>query len=463
MKILICLLLVSSTVWAKALVSPESITLAKKATTVHRLSNGAQVVYRRLPGSQLFNLGLLIDKGQADLPPSDPIDSLIALTMTKATKTQSKERLSSTIEKLALQLHCGAANDYFYCDVGAIKADWQAGVNTLSSVVKEPLFQEEELKISIDRLQASLKSVMSDPESLVTEAANQLFFPPSHPYRISYKEMMAKLPSIDKKALHSRHESFLNARLMTLVVAADLPERELLKVLNAQFGDIGSGELSNKKLGTPSFDFERRYTQITKPNPTAYIEIIFNAPHPTSPEATAFAFLMKLLSDQLFDDVRSKKSLTYAIQASYSRQDVPQAKISTSSSKPNEILPAIAAVIQDLKNKERSRIDIDERKTIYTTHFYSTQESNRSFVSSLASTTFWQKSPLYFYEFPTRLDKIGPKDVRDLARKWLRDFRVAIVFDEKKVDQSIFEKFIEDSLGKATKKSLKSNRNRLSP
>jgi zinc protease len=440
---------------SRTLVPKESIERAKKQTATYRLRNDIPVIYRHLPNSQLFNAGVVFYQGSRDLELSMPasLDGLTMTVMSKGTDTHPKSELDAMIERLSLEIGCSAAEEFSYCQLGSIREDWQQALKILSSVILEPSFAESEINIAKDQYLAAMRSTLSDPASIASESSEMLFFPVGHPLRRPLLQNLESLPTISRTALVDWHRKLLNANNMAIVVVGDIPKKDLLSAMNAEFGDVKGAEQRRVELDIPKFDKTQSASIIDKPTPTAYVSIKFNAPAADSADASTFGLLVNIVSDLMFDEVRSKRSLSYSVRAAYQRSSVSVGSITASTSKPDDILPAIASVIRKVQTEELSRLDLEERKTVFATHYYASQESNRNFVQTLASNYYWQRDPHYFYEFPERLDKISPTDLMKAAVKWFRDFRVAIVYDPKKVSAKVVESFVNDF--SATKKKPK--------
>src|SRR5690606_12599455 len=114
-------------------------------------------------------------------------------------------------------------------------------------------------------------------------------------------------------------------------------------------------------------------------------------------------------------------------------------------------LAAMNDVIQKLKTKTYSQSELDEYKTVFATSYFLTQETHASLASSLVTNEFFQGYEAA-YDFPRKLDKVTPKDIKRLANELLVDLRMGVIFDEKKFKDDWAMALIRNNLSQSEKK-----------
>ena len=109
------------------------------------------------------------------------------------------------------------------------------------------------------------------------------------------------------------------------------------------------------KIGTavvpPVFEEAKSYAFHDRTLPTAFIRVKFNSPSVTDKDATATRFMYEILSEELGELIRTKRSLSYAVGAYVIQYTAGIGVISASTSKPKETLEAMHEVIAQLKSK----------------------------------------------------------------------------------------------------------------
>jgi predicted Zn-dependent peptidase len=183
--------------------------------------------------------------------------------------------------------------------------------------------------------------------------------------------------------------------------------------------------------------------------PTAYIRIKVNAPSITDQDAVAARLMFEILSEELGDEIRTKRSLSYAVHAFLIEYHVGVGVLNASTSKPKETLVAINDVLQKMKSKDWTNEELAEYKTGFATSFYLTQETHASLASALGSALYFYGDANEHYELPRQLEKVTPADIKRLANRWLSDLRVGIIFGRSEFKDEWAQDLIKKNLSSA--------------
>lgn len=445
---------------AGSIISKETVENFKRDTQTFRLKNHIPVVYRRIPNSDIIEIQISSMYGDRDLEVlKKATNTLMLQVLPRASGDYPKEKVSDLVEKYSYALGCSPGVEYSSCSLSTINEYWSEGLKLLASLIAEPSFEKSEVELYRERLISSLKSAQSDPERVSDDAADNIYFPVGHPYRGTLKEKLASYEALSREDLVDAHGNFLNSERMMIVVVGSLPEAELMKDLNKLFGGISKTTFTrpevteiprNKKTNTDVFT-ERTI-------PTAYIAIEYNAPSARDPKTDAFRLLTRIMNETFYEEVRVKRSLSYATYASYSPLEIGVGQISATTSKPQETLEVIRDVIEKLRNEELTRTELEEQRNVYATTFFLGQEEHSSLAASLMSNLVWRKDALAAYDFPQRLSLVTPRDIKELAEDWLKGFNVSIVYAKDKHKETWSKAFVKYFSKEEIKKRRKARR-----
>lgn len=441
---LIVSLLIASPLAAQELVKNETIALQKKLTVKSKLSNGIPVVYRQIEKSDIMQLDVSFAWGIADQKKADQVvPGVMFDTMTFAAKGWPKSKVFATTEKYSAAVDCGSGIEMSNCALSTVNDFWGQLLPLFSAIVKAPTFTESDLKLVLNRQEAQRKNEVNRPEILVNEVVNRVFYAPSHPYFLSSGEALKQLATIKRKNLVDLHKTVLNANLMQITVIGSLPWDQVKADLEKSFGSITGKKVERLAPPTPAYDHANAFAFEDKNNPTAYLNVKMNAPGMTDKEAVATDLLFKILSEELENEVRTKRSLSYAVYAHDIRHALGIGVISASTSKPKETLDAIQSVIDQMKKKRYTDEELKQFKTSYATSYFLTLEEHSSLAGSLAKYNMYFKNTDALYDMPRQLEKITPKNIQDLANKYLVNFRMGVVYGKDKFDTKWAKAFID--------------------
>ena len=172
---------------ALQLVSDDTIKTQKSLTSNFKLKNGIPVVVRNIEGSDIVALNVTWGTGLRDLPPGKKaLNDWLWPALTLASTSVPKAKVFETIEKYGLEIACGGGIESTSCALGTVDDYWLKGLDLFAALVTTPAFTAEDLKLTKERLTATLKNTPSNPEAYVNEIINNIFYPAGHPYRLNH-------------------------------------------------------------------------------------------------------------------------------------------------------------------------------------------------------------------------------------------------------------------------------------
>lgn len=422
---------------ALQLVSDDTINTQKNLTTNYKLKNGIPVVIRNVEGSDIIAVNVTWATGLRDLPVGKrALNDWLWPSMTMASTTVPKAKKFETEEKFGLEIACAGGIESSSCGLGTVDDYWHQGLDLFAALITTPALTDEDLKLTKDRLTAQLKNTPSNPEALVNEILNKIFYPAGHPYRLNHDEALAELEKVGKHDVVDLHKQILNASIMQIVVATSMPAEKVLADLDKAFGTIPTAIFTPVVATVPHFDEKNAYSFHDRDLPTAFIRIKLNGPSVTDKDAMAAKLLFEILSEELGDEVRTKRSLSYAVHSYILQYSLGVGVISASTSKPKETLEAIQQVIETLKAKTYTDDELEIFKRSFATSYYLTLETHSSLAGALSTSKLFYGTAEELYDMPRKLDKVTPADIKRLANELLVEPRIGVIYGRKDFDDS---------------------------
>jgi zinc protease len=432
-----------SMVKAAPLVTDEMIKAQKSLTETYQLKNKIPVIIRRSDDSELFQILVQYNRGLKDLPKGrKALNEWMFMALPTASKTYSKESVFKLTSKYDLDLACSGGVEVSYCSLGTINDAVDEAIPMFASLIKEPLFSEEDIKLSKERMSARLKNVPSDPNQYVNDVVNTVFYPEGYPYRLNYDESLAELEQLSRADVSKGYEQLLSSAGLSIVVVTSLPSTKVLTQLEKYFADIPAKLVPSISVTAPVFDAKKSYHFVDRDVPTAFIRMKLNAPEAKSQDAYASQLFYEILSKELSEEIRTKRSLSYAVHAMTIQYTAGIGIINVSTSKPKETLEAIDQVIQTIKTRVYSQEELEEFKNIFATGYYLTQETHSSLALALSRSLYYFGDATRHYELPRKLDLVRPADITRLAKELLVNPRIGVIFNKSAFKDSWATDFI---------------------
>jgi predicted Zn-dependent peptidase len=286
---------------------------------------------------------------------------------------------------------------------------------------------------------AQYQSEQQNPEQHANGLVNSVFYPLGHPYRHLPTDGIKQLESITQNDLVQYSKDILNALHMTIIYVGPKLSVGEVKEVEGLFSKVKRLRVGPRLVESPTFNPKIRYAFEHRDIPTAYIRLKFNSPGAASPDAAASRVMFEILSEELHEEVRTKRSLSYAIQAMTAQFEQGIGVIAASTSKPQETIKAMSDVIKKIKNTLYTTEKVREYKNVFTTSHFLTLEAHDSYAAALGGAQIYLGDAAKLYSFQKRIDEVDNIQIQKIAQSVLTNFRVAVIYDEKQFKESWLE------------------------
>jgi zinc protease len=436
------------------LVTPETINAQKRLTSHFKLKNGIPVTYRMIPDSDILDFSVTFGFGLKDLTAGQKsLNRWLWAVMKLESGQYPKEKVFEISEKYALSLKCSGGIEMSRCSLETLNDYWKYGLPLFADLLKNPTLSKANAQLIKDRLIADLKSTPTDPASYINEVINKVYYPKGHAYRLNHDEALKELEKLTEKDLKNLHKRVLNASIMELVVVGSLPQKQLMADLNREFAAIKPFKAVRANVKEPEFDSKNAYAFEDRDIPTAYIRGKMVVPDVKHKDAVATRLMFEILSEELGEEIRTKRSLSYAVYSFVIQYSLGIGVLSASTSKPKETIEAMSEVIKTLKTRKFSKSELDEYKRIFATDYFLTLETHDSLAGAITSALFYHGTVDRLYKFPGLIEAVTPEDINRTANKYLTDIRVGVIYNRKKFEDKWVMDFVKSSRKKEDDKS----------
>jgi zinc protease len=246
---------------------------------------------------------------------------------------------------------------------------------------------------------------------------------------------MAKLTRDDVANWHKRRLTKAN---LLIVVVGNVAPADLSRKVTAAFGSLPATGGEAKKAATVA-SARGEPALIKRELPTNYIEGVFAAPAPSHADFAPMRVGILILTDRLFEEVRTKRNLTYATFAQLNTRQANRGRIYVTAVNPDTTLRVMLAEVKRLADEPVPEQALKEAVNVFATGYFMGQQTNMGQAGSLA---LWELSGGGYQNAVTyvnRLRAVKPADVQRAARTYLKDFRFVVIGDPSKVSTSLLK------------------------
>jgi zinc protease len=401
--------------------------------------NGLQVIIERMPGAAFASAQLYVKGGTRNWTAQNSgIEQLVFnVAASGGTKSLEKTAFSRRLASLGANLWGDARNDFSNMGVKAPLQAWDDAFALLADTFLQPALPPSEVELTRTQQLAQLHHEQEDPEGqLWTLERSQLFA--GHPYLNRSIGTLESVKSLQAQDLGPYLDKLRETSRLLLVAAGDLDAGHVVDRVRQAFGGLPRGSYVDAPLPALVFGAPHLVTKERK-LPTNYCESAFPAPHWNDPDYATGLVTVSGYSWRLWQEVRSKRNLTYAVNA-YINEGLAQpfGLMSVSAVDPNAAMKVMLDEARRLRDEPMPDQELAGFKAEFLTGYMQRRESPDSQAGSLADAQLYGGDWHLARSLPDRVRAITAADVQAFAKKYFGHLQAAVVGDPSKVDSALF-------------------------
>lgn len=354
------------------------------------------------------------------------------------TATINKDDFTTTADKIGTRISVNSTTDFSSINMTCLQENWEQSWKMLCELILQPAQSETTFEITKQQVMAGIENGESDPDSRIGEMVNNLVYAGT-PYANSPEGTKASVEKLTSDQVRTYYISLKNKANMFAVIVGNITEIEAKNKIS-QLGALPTSKLLQPKfkkikIEKMGLDIEERELA------TNYMMGIINAPEFNNPDATALRMAFTILGDRLFNEIRTKRNLSYAPAAGFSRSrfNNPTAFIYVSSTDPTQCAQVMLEVLNKLRTVGFTEKELLDNKETFLTSYFMNLETNNSQNNLLGSynvMSHWSNSTKYMQD----VKALKLADINAAFRKYVTNVHWVYLGDKSKVDAAVFLK-----------------------
>ena len=402
-------------------------------------SHGIHVILRSTKSNQVVSAVLGFEGGLA----YGEADNAALAGMTAAVITKSgSDKFPKTAyrDSLARLSTAIAGSGSFYhttFTMQTVRPNFSVAWDIFSDLLLHPHYDTLEASKIAEQEVKAIESRETEPESYTSFLADSLWEGASKLNRVATTEEVEKLTPADFKAYR---DAQLQRSRAVLVVVGDVSKAELeAKLASLEALPMGNFTWPKVEHITP---VTGKYMFIPKPAdfPTTYVEMRGFSATPVDPDWFAERILIEVLDKRYFDEIRTKRNLSYA-PGIYPNGEYSNFAMHSSF---QSVLPDSAARVafRELRKVQTELVPADQlmhsKEGRITTYYYATQ-SNLSQATAMFTDQVEYGDWHIFFQIVPKTETVTAEQVRAAAKKYLRGFSFVVLGPEGKATQDVYK------------------------
>jgi zinc protease len=398
---------------------------------------GIPVIQKRVTGNDVIAVQLYLKGGSAALAPTTAgIERFIGEVSTHGTTKYSKDRFAALTTASGTNIGTVANYDYTVRSVQAVRQNWDTAWDLFTQAVLHPTFPPPEVEQVRNQILNDLKQHRDDPDSHLDELADSALYS-GHTYAAEPEGSVAAVSKLSPSQLVAWNRRRLTKANVLLVVVGNVSREDLTRKIAAAFGSLPAQGGAPARL-PPLSAGRADVLAVREELPTNYIMGVFAAPAPSHPDFPAMRVAMRVLSDRFFEEVRTKRNLSYAVAANMASRGANRGSLYVTAVNPDTTIKVMLAEVRRLQREPVKGSLLSETISVFATQYWMSQQTNMGQASQLGLWELqgggWQNAVRYV----ERLRLVTPAEVQRVAQTYLKNVRFVVIGDPSKVDRALF-------------------------
>lgn len=399
--------------------------------------NGLKVIVKHRAAAPTVAAGLFIRGGSTTIDDKTAgIDNLMLNSAIEAGRQFPRQMVRREIARTGSSISAGVTRDFSVVALASTRQSFDRVWSIFTDVMLTPAFGTDDVERNRQLIVTALRNAELNPDAALQNLTERTLYA-GHPYANDPNGTVANVSGFSIDDLKRRHREVMQTSRLLLVVVGDLDAAKVRSLVMASFGKLPKGNYRQAKL--PPLDFSKpTLDTVRRSIPTNYIQGIYSAPPISSTDMFAMTVATEILKSRVFEEVRNRRSLSYAPDAFLREQGVNIAGIYVTAVDANQAIRVMLAEISRLTTEPISENELEGIAGFFLTSHYLEQETNAAQAATLARYELigggWRNS----FDFLEGVRGVTADDVMAVTKKYIGNIRFAFVGDPSAADRSIF-------------------------
>ncbi|HWP48257.1 MAG TPA: pitrilysin family protein [Candidatus Limnocylindrales bacterium] len=410
------------------------------------LANGLTVLFLENRFYPIVAIEAFVDAGQKHEPEDKAgLAYLVGTLLDEGTKNRSGLEIAQIMDFIGGNLETSSTGVF----AQILSKDVDIALDIVSDILKNALFDEQEVIKERNKQLAAIKSEQDDPNIVAYQAFRELVYG-DHPYHRPGKGYTRTVKTLCRSDVVNYYETYFVPNNTILAVVGDLSEEEAREKIEKYFGDwprkplVGASErLSLRAVGPTKPRVKYIYKEkeqlhiylghlgITRDNPDYYALRVMDYILGTGPGFT----------DRISRKLRDEQGLAYTVYAHITPSATEEpgvftAYIGTSPENKDRAIEGFLREIELIQKERVSEEELENAKNYLTGSYVFKFETSNQLASYLISAEKYHLGFDYLRKYPDLIRRVTAEDIQRVAQKYLDPVNYSLVVVGKVKPQS---------------------------
>ena len=262
------------------------------------------MLVKQREGSQTVVAGLFLRGGARNVTAENAgVESLMLDVATEASQKFPREQMRRELSRMGTSLSYGINYDYSVLSLGSTRRHFDRSWEIFTDAALRPELHARRTSTRVkNRTVASRSDDEDTPDSFLQLLQSRVAYA-GHPYLNDPRGTAASVRGLTLEDVKRYHAQMMQTSRLLLVVVGDVDPAQIRRKVEASFGKLPRGDYRAEAV--PQLTFRTPTVAVTERQlPTNYVQGVFAAPPPNSPDFYAMRVASSVLQGRVFSVVR---------------------------------------------------------------------------------------------------------------------------------------------------------------
>jgi predicted Zn-dependent peptidase len=394
-------------------------------------SNGLTVITEAMLRVRSVSIGIWVRTGSRDeRAPENGITHFLEHMVFKGTRNRSAEEIARSADSIGGHLDAYTSKEYTTFSIKVLDEHLERAFDVLSDLVKNPLFRAEDVLKERKVIQEEIKMVEDTPDDLVHEIFTQAYWR-GHALGRPILGTRRTVAGFDRRRLFHYFRRHYAPNRMLIAAAGNLQHRRIAELVRRAFGDAPRGPAPAQSSAPVAYP----HLKLCDKRDLEQVHLCVGAPGYPQAHAKRYALLVLNtvlgggMSSRLFQNVREKRGLAYAVFSGLSMfMDAGCLSVyaGTSTENTRRVIRLVMEEFHRLKSSALDTEELQRAKDYLKGSLLLSLESSSARMANLARQEMVFGRHISMDEIAAGINAVTSEDVLGVAREIFGGERIAL-------------------------------------
>jgi len=244
------------------------------------------------------------------------------------------------------------------------------------------------------------------------------------------RTLTESIENIHAEGLRQFLQSNINKARLLAVFVGNIDLDTAAQLTETKLKGIDNGSFTQVTLPNAGGKVSVKHSLTERELPTTYVRGYYSAPSPENIEDTIPFFVgLDVLRDRLFEEVRTKRNLTYAVSAGMAGRRDNYGMIYVSTTDPVQAVAVMLNEIRKIQNEPVPEKDLHDKIKVLTTETLMSEQSNSSQVTRLARHELIGRGFAWAEKRIELFQQVTAEEIKRVMNEYVKDINYCILGD----------------------------------